>query len=318
MTIALARRPERVEMFMFELPRREALGPAVEAVRELMQGTGGGIGGVNLLNRLRVLSMVAPYPGDRVGPGEVIRPDLLEELGRKQRLPEWLGIGAMYGTREVVDALRRVVKRVLGGVASRILFVSPGRIAFLRAAGALVPGELGSVLRGKVDKLAEALAIMSGEPKETALSLAYWRSGRRPANGTALDPARDGCGLIWYAPLVPMTANAVRDYVEMVEQTCPGFAIEPLITLTTISDRCFDSTVPILFDPEQHMGKAQDCYRALYAEGARRGFLPYRLSVDSMSLYTEDGSAFWKFARELKRSVDPNGLIAPGRYTPLA
>ena len=63
-----------------------------------------------------------------------------------------------------------------------------------------------------------------------------------------MDPARDGCGLIWYSPLVPMNPDRVSRYVDMVENICVAHGIEPLITLTSLSNRCFDSSVPLLFD----------------------------------------------------------------------
>ena len=34
----------------------------------------------------------------------------------------------------------------------------------------------------------------------------------------------------------------------MVKEIAPRFGLEPLITLTTLNDRLFDSTVPLLFD----------------------------------------------------------------------
>ena len=66
--------------------------------------------------------------------------------------------------------------------------------------------------------LESAMELVGGRPNETALSLAYWRSGKHPAPGTPLDPARDGCGLIWYAPLVEMTPNHVRAFVHFISR----------------------------------------------------------------------------------------------------
>lgn len=40
----------------------------------------------------------------------------------------------------------------------------------------------------------------------------------------------------------------MREYVELVTRTASSFGIEPLITLTALSDKIFDSTVPLLFD----------------------------------------------------------------------
>src|SRR5699024_237358 len=130
------------------------------------------------------------------------------------------------------------------------------------------------------------------------------------------NPARDGCGLIWYAPLVPMKADTVRQFVTMVRQVCTEHGIDPLITLTSLSPRCFDSTVPLLFrrDDEAETARALACYDALFQAGQARGFLPYRLGAHSMSMATAMQTPFWRLVRELKQAADPGNIIAPGRY----
>ena len=62
--------------------------------------------------------------------------------------------------------------------------------------------------------------------------------------------------------------------------------------------------------------RANDCYRALYEAGQKQGFLPYRLNIDAMSTLNTSGSAFSRLASQLKAAVDPNFILAPGRYVP--
>lgn len=317
MTIALAPIPERVELFVFELPKETDLEAGVEAARALRQSLGDGLSAINLLNRLRVLSMIEPYPKDEVDPGSAIPASVVESMARRRRLPQWFGVGALYGTKETVPAMRRRVKRVLGPHARRLVFFSKPKLALLYSLLSALPGSMGRILLERLGTLDETLDILLGRPRETALKLAYWKSGRLPEPGQSLDPARDGCGLMWYAPLVPMTAEAARRYVDMVNEICPRFGIDPLITLTTISERCFDSTVPILFDPSVDATRARDCYRALFDEGQRRGFFPYRMNLQSMSFYADrEDSVYWETVRKIKAALDPEGILAPGRYHP--
>src|SRR5690606_11180718 len=99
----------------------------------------------------------------------------------------------------------------------------------------MIPQKFSTRIRNLADALGGALDIMNGRPNDVALSLAYWRSGRLPPDGTAKDPARDGCGLIWFAPLVPIRGRDARRYVEIVERICPEYGVNPLITLTTLN-----------------------------------------------------------------------------------
>ena len=126
-----------------------------------------------------------------------------------------------------------------------------------------------------------SMQLIAGSPSEIALPLAYWRSAVSPQPGVEMDPARDGCGLIWYSPLVPMNPDRVRRYVAMIEDICVAHGIEPLITLTSLSNRCFDSSVPLLFDRNDtsQAARAQSCYRALFEAGRSEGFLPYRMAI---------------------------------------
>lgn len=318
MTIALARVPERVELFIFGLPEEGDLEAAVDAARELRQSLGDGLSAINILNRPRVLSMIEPYPQDQVAPGQAIPPAVIDAMAKRRRLPQWFGVGALYGTRETMPAMRRRVKRVLGPRSKGLQFFSKRKLALLRTLVSAVPGSVGRVLQERLGTLDETFDILLGRPRETALKLAYWKSGGAPAQKGAdqrLDPARDGCGIMWYAPLVPMTAAAARSYVDMVNEICPKFGINPLITLTTISERCFDSTVPILFDLAGEHERAEACYHALFEEGKRLGFLPYRMNLQSMGLYSEQqDSVYWQTVEKIKQAVDPDQLLSPGRY----
>jgi FAD/FMN-containing dehydrogenase len=131
-----------------------------------------------------------------------------------------------------------------------------------------------------------------------------------------MDPARDGCGVAWYSPLVPMKPESVAAYVRMVTAIMREHRLEPLITLTSLSDRCFDSTVPLLFDldSEESRRNAETCYRALLEAGRGQGFLPYRVGIQTMSWLSRNDTTFWQVVREIKKTLDPHGIISPGRY----
>jgi len=51
-------------------------------------------------------------------------------------------------------------------------------------------------------------------------------------------------------------------------------------------------------------------------QGRKKVFLPYRLNIDAMGILNTGDSAFSRFASQLKAAVDPNFILAPGRYVP--
>lgn len=316
-TLALAPIPETVTAFFFSIKDDSRLEALVPAVRAVLRSLGGSVVAINLLNSQRMLSMMAPFPEHKAVNG-VLPAQEVAALARSHGVPAWSGVGAIYASKEVARAARRTLRRLLGPVTDRLIFINRNRIALARRVSRALPGKLATRVQGMADTLAGALEIMHGTPNDVALSLAYWRSGVLPATGKAKNPARDGCGLIWFAPLVPIRSEDVRRYINLIESICPQYGINPLITLTTINDRCFDSTVPLLFDrgDPAATARANECYRALFDAGQKEGFLPYRLNIDAMDILNSGGSVFTRLASQLKAAVDPDFILAPGRYVP--
>jgi 4-cresol dehydrogenase (hydroxylating) len=317
-TIALAPRPERIEAFLFGVAHDAGLSAAVLAVRQILRNFKGITGSINLMNARRVLAMIEPYPRARVGSSGILPAEVVAELADKNRILPWTGLGVLYGNAGVVAAARRTIRRLLKPVASRIAFITPGSASLLNRLLGRVPRLRHGPIAGRARALDKSLRLVAGAPSEVALPLAYWKSTARPAPEGNLDPARDGCGLIWYPPLVPMKPASVTRYVELVGGICESYGIEPLITLTSLSDRCFDSSVPLLFDRRDadEARRARSCYNALFEAGKREGFIPYRAAIHAMDHVIRRGTPFWDMVAAIKSAVDPEEIIAPGRYAP--
>jgi 4-cresol dehydrogenase (hydroxylating) flavoprotein subunit len=318
MTIALARRPQRIEAFLFGIRDDAGLEPAVTAVKTALRTIGDVAGSINLMNARRVLAMSMPYPQGLVGSSGILSEDAVAELSRQAHITPWTGVGALYGHPAIVKAARRVLRRILGPVTRQLMFVTPGLVSGLNRVARSVPGLGQNNWVRRLGLLDASLRIVAGRPGQIALPLAYWRSGKVPPVDRDLDPARDGCGLIWYPPLVPMRPERVRRYVDLVTETCTAHQIEPLITLTSLSDRCFDSSVPLLFDLSDaaQTARAQACHRELFNRGRREGFLPYRMATHAMEWVTRSDVPYWDMVGRIKTAIDPRGIISPGRYSP--
>ena len=316
MSIALARRPDGIKAFLFGLKREERLGELVARVREVLARYPGVVGGINLMNAHRVLAMAVPYPRERLGPDGLIPPGLLSELGRENQVNPWTGFGTLYGSRGVVAAAQREIRAILRPLASRLIFVGPAGASTLARLGRLLPGSYRSRYARSLDMLERSLQLVAGRPNETALPLCYWLGDRKAPADAAMDPARDACGVIWYAPLVPMQPERVAAYLRMVTAIMREYRLEPLITLTSVSDRCFDSTVPLLFDLDSEASRenAWRCYWALLEAGRSQGFLPYRVGIQTMGWLSENDSTYWQLVRQIKKALDPAAILSPGRY----
>lgn len=315
MSIVLARRPECVKVCLFSLKDDALLEPAVLRIRAIMAKLPGTVGAINLMNQHRVLSMAAPYPADRIASDGLIPKAVIESMGRQFQVFPWTGFGTLYGTKRMVAAAQKEIKAELSPIASRMLFLTPERALLLKKLSHLIPGKLGKGLQGMTTTLAKSLDLVAGRPNETALPLAYWRNDR-PRQGTLLNPAKDGCGLIWYAPLVPMRPADVRAFVNMVKEIAPRHGLEPLITFTTLSDKLFDSTIPLVFDRSQPGAEAaaMACYEELLHTGRVHGWFPYRVGINAMPSLLALQVDSKVFQERLRLDLDPHNLMAPGRY----
>lgn len=317
MTIRLAATPDVVNAFFFAVERDDQLEATVMAVSKALREAGGVLGSINLMNTRRVVAMMAPYRPDKLNAHGILDGHFLDELAAENQVSSWMGAGALYGNKALTAAARTTVKEHLRGKVKRLFFFSPKSVKRFYALSKFLPFRQGRGLEKVFETLSKTLEILAGAPSTVALPLAYWKTASPPPNPDNINPAQDGCGLIWYSPLVPMEPSTVRKYTDMVERVCTQYGIEPLITLTSLSDSCFDSTVPILFDPDTPGAteNAHACYAALLEEGREIGCTPYRAPISAMGSFVDSDVPYWKLVAKIKKALDPDGLISPGRYT---
>ncbi|EMI44578.1 FAD-binding oxidoreductase [Rhodopirellula sp. SWK7] len=315
-TFTLQRRPEHVEAFFLRISDSDQLSELVDELRTLLSSMGATVAGVNLMNDRRVLSMSRAYPVEQVPQGEIISDSLCQQMSKEAGISAWTAAGVIHCPYSMRRSVRRELKRLIPNCLSRPIHMNRGRVRWARRLMQWMPAGKQSILQ-QLSSIEALLDLADGIPRRVALPLAYWLEGRSPQMDQDLNPAQDDCGLIWYSPLVPMKSEDVDRYVEMVTRVCTDHGIEPLITLTSLSERLFDSTVPILYQPRQAGAteRAHACYASLCKEGKSLGYLPYRVGTRSMQNATNstDGS-HWDLVNKLKQAVDPDHLISPGRY----
>jgi 4-cresol dehydrogenase (hydroxylating) len=307
--------PEAFEACYFTCYSEEQLGPTIDAVRRLLFD-GVFKGPLNLLHRNRVLIMLGRYPWEGMNGRTPLDEDLARDLAARAKIGAWNGVGAICGTPAQVRGARQSIKRALGPHVDRLTFLSETRLRVLKR----FPNLFSLLLRMNVPDLLHALqnsyGMMRGVPSEVALSLAYWRNRQAPATGGVTDPGRDNCGLMWFAPIIPMTRKDVAAFRSIVEPIMRRHGFEACITLTAVNERCFDCTLPLLFNKqdENEVQRAKACYAELSARCREQGFIPYRLGIQSMEEETSRDDVFWDVVDRLKGAMDPERILAPGRY----
>lgn len=318
LSLRLKARPKGFCAFYLQFKQDTDFAKAQQLVFKLLQRLEGVVGSINLMDQRRLAAMMAPNPN---GPAQhqVMSQQQLQTIAKNFQIPAWTVVGSLYGEPQVVAAAQAVVKQLCKGLGCKII-LSNGPL--IRIASRLLPHLPASWLakeRGMLASMQAGIEIMLGKPNQVALPLPYWRNASlQPAPGNPLNPARDGCGLLWYAPLIPMETKAMWHFVETVRRICPQYGIEPMITFTNLRHDCVDSTIPIIFDASNPTAceQAQACLAALVAYGLEQGWVPYRLNLEQQQRLLQKDSAFWQLVARLKTALDPHHLLSPGRYNP--
>lgn len=284
MTIRLAKRAEQVEMFYFNIQNGADLPDVVDAIKKTKQTLGSVVGGINLINRERCLSMTIEYPVEKILSREKIDQLFLDEQAKKYKLTSWLVIGMIYGPQSVTKAAKKEILKNFKDIKKRKFFYNNQNRKLFLSLGNLLHKIGLSELKGLLKILDDAFMVLNGKPNTVALKLAYWKNlNKNYLSQENLNPSNDNCGLIWYAPLVEMKPECVIRYIEFINEASKKFNFNSIITMTTVDDLVFDSTIPILFNKEDPIDqkRALDFYLYLLEHGKSLGFFPYRLNVVS-------------------------------------
>jgi 4-cresol dehydrogenase (hydroxylating) len=313
MTIWLMPAPEYFQSFFFQCDKEEGLGGIVEALRPLkMDNTLRSA--VHIVNDYKVLSSTCQFPwGEKMPLGS----EQMKTIRKAKKIARWSGSGALYGTRRQVAESRRLLRKALAGRTDTLHFIDDRRLAFASRFKGIYKTLTGLDLNRSLKVLRPVYGLLKGIPTRDALASIYWRKRMQvPANP---DPDRDGCGLLWTAPVAPMEGSAAQELLAMSERILLTHGFEPQISLTLVTERSLACVISITYDrnlPGEDQ-KAMAAYVDLQSQLERAGYYSYRLGIAGMQTLSAD-AAYSHLLRTLKRALDPGNVISPGRYIPQA
>lgn len=209
-----------------------------------------------------------------------------------------------------VAAARKQVKKLLG---------QHGRLRFLTPAMRKTAKVVTSTLKLKrmqafILGVEPLMGLTEGIPTDAALHSTWW-----PAGGTAPDdpdPDTSAGGIVFAAPIVPLDGAAVQDMLALTERVAKEFDMHPAVTLNLMSDKALEGVVSLDFkrDDSDDVRRAHECIRALNEAYIENGYTPYRIDIGNMDLLADPDNPFWRTVNAVKRTLDPNNILAPGRY----
>ena len=157
--------------------------------------------------------------------------------------------------------------------------------------------------------------ILQGIPTEYFVTHAYFRHNR-PRPTQDVDPARDRCGLTWFAPILPLTNGDIQPFLAACKQHFTAQGFDFYVALMLMNPRSIICLMAIMYDKEdaEQATRADALYSALMTEMQRGGYQQYRAALCGWSRVFETSPELLNLNNRIKAALDPANVLAPGRY----
>ncbi len=312
MTVWLMPAPDAFEAFFFRAEDPAGFSALIDSLRDLRMRdvlrSAAHIG-----NDYKVLAGLQQYPWMETGGHTPLSPAQMAQFRQKLGFGAWNVSGGLYGTPAQVAEARKALRKALRGHRGKLKFLKPSTLAFAKRFAKVFKLLSGWDLSRTVELVEPVLGLMQGVPTAQPLHSAYWRK-KTPAPPDP-NPDRDRCGLLWYAPIAPTDGEIVRELTSMSSEILLRHGFEPQISLTLLTPRMTCCIVSISFDRDVpgEDARAKACYDEVSERCMAAGFYPYRSGIQG-NFQAHQSESYRKLAQTLKTALDPNGILAPGRY----
>jgi 4-cresol dehydrogenase (hydroxylating) len=320
--IWLMPKPECYNSFVYEVRDEQHLPQVLDAFRRLAL-TGVVNTKLHMINDFVSMTILTQRISEQVPQdGPLSDADLLA-LRRKYGISPWSCAGGIYGTRGQVKLQRSLLRKALAPYG-RLIFISDRLLPFLQ--GVIDQAWKSDFIRRLVERAARTSLpvlesapyvhkILQGIPTEYFVKHAYYRY-RRPRPTQDVQPARDRCGLIWFAPILPFTNAHVWSFIEACKLRFAAHGFDFYVAMLLMNPRSVVCLMAVIFDQEdaEETAHSQQLYEELLVLMRERHFQQYRAGLQSWSTLFADAPELQRLNEKIKAALDPDNILAPGHY----
>ncbi|GAB3618387.1 FAD-binding oxidoreductase [Okibacterium endophyticum] len=283
MGVWLTRKPEAYAPLLMSIADDADLAPAIDTIRELRLA--GHLEGVpTLYPTLRAAVMLTDDPV--VPARRQLTPEDYREIGERTGVGAWALRAAVWGDRDMVEMKIRKIRTAWEKIPSARF--TPNRI--------YAPEEYGEITLAHEK-------IQAGIPTLKAVEL-----------------TPDHVGHVGFSPVVPMDGEQVRFVVDELRTRILARGLNFSGGIMVTGERSAVIVCGMQFDHTDpgSVRNAMELAKSLVTEIGALGYGEYRAHLEFMDLAAEQYSfndhAYRRFVETIKDSVDPNGILSPGRH----
>ena len=306
MTIKLATKPETSTIFFIESDQ-QGLTSVIKSLREFREAWPVSNLTFKIFDQLYVLAASGmPYPEEYLYKNAALPKELINQLAQDTKTPKYTITVTLSGPKPLIHCISKALKKQLAAHTSKVIAINELKYVIAQKLKRFMP----KYLQQKMTALFYLWNFTQGIPSENALQFAYWRIGGLETLTASTNPAKDDCGIIWYAPIIPFQAEAISELKDMIQDICSQYHINSMFNLTNYEGTYMIALAPIFFDKKTQAKQAHACYKNLIETGLKKGIVPYRLASPAIQ-DVFDGKSLGEI---IKKKLDPYSIIAPGRY----
>ncbi|VVP08190.1 4-cresol dehydrogenase [hydroxylating] flavoprotein subunit [Pseudomonas fluorescens] len=205
---------------------------------------------------------------------------ILKQIQKDKNLGAWNVYAALYGTQEQVDVNWNIVKGALKQLGK-------GRLVTQEEAGDTQPFKYRAQL-------------MSGVPNLQEFGLYNWRGGG---------------GSMWFAPVSQARGSECDKQQALAKKTLNKHGLD-YVGEFIVGWRDMHHVIDVLYDrtnPEETL-RANACFAELLDVFEQEGYAVYRVNTAFQERVAQSyGPVKRKLEHAIKRALDPNNILAPGK-----
>ncbi|MGM5485023.1 MAG: FAD-binding oxidoreductase [Nanobdellota archaeon] len=221
-----------------------------------------------------------------------------------ERKVYWTALGGIYGDKGLIRAKKRRIKEKFKGSNANIMFFNDKKIELYKNLGKSMNfTKLGSIAEKAMTGYKNLHGLMKGVPSDIAEDNIGWRT--EPYN----------TGTLWISPTFDSKGENARKMYEITKEHSKRHGFEIPVTITLVEPfRCV-GILNLNYDKLKDKEKAFETYESLLKKFYENDIFTYRTSIIGMGKNMHvPNPGNWKIYRDINNALDPNNIIAPGRY----